>query len=213
MARGARSAKSRYGSSLEPLSHIEAVLYVKPSRDLHSLSETSHVQTFPAIRSSLHRTEAGLRCLELVNAVQEVGHVNKDLFALLVTVLSALDHSEERFENLFPYFQLRLADLLGFSPPFKKKSVEALPDEGGFLFLQTGEIDTSPTDGPFRKASRSSLRAFAVLSRASIRHVLRMNLQSDIRSEATMMVTDYLKHHLEEAYPKRTARVYSQIQR
>ena len=34
MAKGARANRSRFGSTLEPLSHINVVLYYKPGRDL-----------------------------------------------------------------------------------------------------------------------------------------------------------------------------------
>jgi DNA repair protein RecO (recombination protein O) len=213
MARGARNAKSRFGSTLEPLSHIQAIVYYRPTRELQLISEATHVQTYPGIGSSLERLEIGLRCIELVNAVQDVGHANETLFGLLVSVLSALDGAEERYENLFPFFQLRLADILGFSPSFRREHIESLAETGGYLNLSTGGIDDSAMHSSTMRASRSAIRAFAILCRAPIREVLRMVLQKNVRTEVVVLSTAYLKQHLEEAYPGRTAKVFSQFQR
>ena len=69
MAKGARAAKSRFGSTLEPMSRIAAIIHCRPGRDLQILSEASHVAHLPTLRMELDRMESAFRMIELVGGV------------------------------------------------------------------------------------------------------------------------------------------------
>jgi len=212
LARGARVPKSRYGSTLQPGSYIQAVLYYKPGRDLQNLSETSHVRAFLNTAQNLEHITLALRIVELTNALMQQEQYHPMVFNLLVQTLERLNDADARTGNLLPYFQLRLASILGFSPAIDRESVQALPEEGGLLLLDSGTIMGFGTAySAWRRASRAALRAFAICARASLDDVMRMNLQPDVRTELDRLVEDYLRFHFEEAYPSRSARIIRQI--
>lgn len=213
MARGARKSKRRFGSVLEPLSHIQAIIYVKPSRELQSLTEASHVRTYPTIRESLQRIEIGLRVIELTNSLMQAQQKNFQIFALLVSVLTALDGSEERFENLLPFYQLRFASILGFAPAFEKVVFDGMKEEGGMIALHSGEIQTDSHEEGGYRATRSILRAFAILSRAPLSDVMRMSLRPEVKTGVDALIASYMKYHFEEAYPSRSEKVFSQFEK
>lgn len=210
MARGARSSKSRYGSTLEPLSHIQAVVFCKQGRDLQQLTETSHIDVWSGIRTSLPKLEIGYRMLELTSALMHQEESNPGVFTLLASVLSALDATDERTGNLWPYFQLRLAAALGFGPAFDADEVQELTAESARLDLETGRIGTGFAG---RDGSRRALRAFAVLARARLGDVLRMRLDPPLLREVESLTAAYVGYHVEGAYPNRAAAVFAQLER
>ena len=212
IARGARASKSRFGSTLEPMAHISAVIHCKAARELQTLSEASHVNTHDALRSSLSRMETGIRVIELVSSLMQNDQRNEQVFSLIVATLTALDKAPGRTGNLWPFFQLRLATLLGFGPAFDGELVKGLSSEAGILDLRSGHITIEPVSGSVsHQASRSVLRAFAVLARADLSDVVRMEMDAQTSGGVGAAVVAYLKYHVEESYPSRSARVFAQL--
>lgn len=207
IARGARATKSRFGGAVQPLACIEAVLSTKETRTLQTLRETAYLRRFPTLAADLDRLSAGLRMAELVNALTEDEEAAPALFDLLVATLDGLDAPETRPANALLFFELRLAALLGFRPRFTREAVAALPGDGGVLLLGTGEIvDDGTFDAP-RRASRAALRAFATAARADGSVVLPMQIAPDVSAEAANLAEAYLRHHVGDAYPTRSAAV------
>ena len=212
MAKGARAARSRFGSTLETMSRIDAVIHIRPGRDLQILSEAIHAGHHHTLRSDLERMQTGFRMVELVTALLPEREPNEGVFALLTACLTALDQAPGRIGNVWPFFQLRLATLLGFGPSISRERVLALEDEHGILDLRSGRIDAMMGEGwiPAR-ATRTTLRAFAVLARADLADVLRMELGPVEAADVGRLVRTYVQHHVEEAYPTRAARVFAQL--
>ncbi len=212
MAKGARRPKSRFGSALQPMAYVQVVYYYKPGRGLQTLKESAHVQLLNGVSGSMEKITVGLRIVELVRALTEDEEQNALLFTLLVQALLHLNAAEERAANVLPYFQLRLAAVLGFSPDIQREAVQALPDEGGILALGSGAVAPagSHTKSGVR-ASRAALRAFAIFARADLDTILRMSLDAALRSEVERLVDAYLRHHVEDAYPHRVSKVAGQM--
>lgn len=217
MAKGARRTKSKFGSSLQPMAYTQVVFYYRETRGLQTLSESAHLEPLLGLRRDLEKITLGLRLVELVYALTEEENAQPPLFRLLTGSLRALDAATERPANVLPYFQLRLADVLGFAPAFEKQDVEALPDEGGVLTLGSGRLypageahgASAPEAG--QRASRAALRAFAVFARADLADVMRMRLSDAHRREVQALADDYLRYHVQEAFPDRSAKVTAHL--
>jgi len=212
LAKGARLIKSRFGSSLQPMSYTQVILYHRSTRGLQTLTESTHLRPFHHISRDLEKIAVGLRIVELVYALLQEEEQNPPVFNLLTTVLGRLDEADAYPANLLPYFQVRLGTALGFAPNLDRASVENLPDEGGVLSLDTGTIlppNAAPRAG--RRASRTALRAFAIFARADLDAVMRMHLAPDVRRAVNTLVEDYLRYHVEDAYPSRSDRVISRL--
>jgi len=209
LARGSRKPKSKFGSVLEPLSYIQAVIYLKPTRDLQSITDATFVRSFPVTRESIERIEIGLRMVELTNAVMQDAQQNADVFTLLVSALTALGTTTDVVRNILPFFQVRIASILGFAPGFQKQEIENLGSSHGILELQTGRILDDGGNG--LRSDRSTLRAFAILARASLPTILHMELSERERSLLNELVATYLQYHFEEVYPKRSEKIFAQL--
>lgn len=212
LAKGARLLKSRFGSSLQPMSYTQVVFYYKPTRQLQTLTESSHVQAFLGIGRHLKKLAFGQRMMELVAALVQDEEQNPQLFNLLLQTLHALDHADDRTSNVLFYFQLRLAAVLGFQPHIDRSAVEALAETGGLLVLDQGAVvshqDVAPSARP---ASRAALRAFAIFARAELDAILRMTLPPAVDGEVHDLIEAYFRHHVGTTYPTRSDKVLSQL--
>jgi DNA repair protein RecO (recombination protein O) len=209
IAKGARRPKSRFGSTLQPMAYVQVVYYYKPGRGLQTLKEATHVQLLSGLRADMARIADGLRIVELARALSEDREQN---VLLLVQCLVVLDAAEERASNVLPYFQLRLAGVLGFTPDLDRDAVLALDDEGGVLALDSGAVlPTVAVPKAGVRASRAALRAFAVFARADLEAVMRMQLTADLRAEVNRLVEAFLRYHVDDAYPHRVGKVTAQL--
>jgi len=212
MAKGARAAKSRFGSTLEPMNQISTVIHCKAGRELQILSEASHVKHHYILRSSIERMETGLRIIELVNALMQNDETNERVYGLLVASLYALEEAPGRTANLWPFFQLKMASLLGFEPTFEKDEVNAIGSSDAVLDLNSGRISLVAEPGYVSvSASRKTLRAFAILARAELSDIMRMELDVETAAGVGHLVASYLRHHVDDQYPSRSARVFAQL--
>lgn len=212
LAKGARLTRSRFGSTLQPMSYIQVVYYYKASRGLQILSESAHVETFHDIGRDLEKISTGLRIVELVHALLHESEQNAPVFNLLLQVLYRLDHTRSRVNNIVPYFNLRLATILGFSPNIDRDRVKTLPADGGLLSLDTGAVlhgEALPESG--RYASRAALRAFAIFARADLNTVMKMRLSAEEEDEVHELVEGFMRYHFQDSYPSRSNKVIGQM--
>lgn len=210
IAKGARVPGSRFGASLQPMTYSEVVFYHKPSRDVQTLSESSIVEPLLRIHRDLRRLGVGLRIVELIAALMPSEEENPLLFNVLLQVLHYLNEPVRFPENILSYFQLRLAGALGFSPRLSRESVDAVGADGAHVSLASGEILPVPQH-PSRHASRLAIRAFAIFALADLDVVVRLELEPRLRREVDRLIEDYMRYHVEEAYPTRGERVLGQV--
>ncbi len=214
MAKGARHVKSRFGSSLQPMAYTQVVFYYKPTRELQTLSESTHVETFGRIRDDLERITLGLRIVELVAALLEGGDAQPGVFNLTLGTLRALNAAGARAANVWPFFQLRLAAALGVAPAIDRARVEAVGDAGGVLVPATGGVyprGEAPRAG--ERASRAALRAFAIFARADLGAVMRLRLTPAVRHETEALVGAFMRTQFESAYPSTSHAVIGRLLR
>lgn len=220
MAKGSRRPRSQFGATLQPMAHIQAIFYYKATRDLQTLSESSHITLFNGISNDLDRIGVGIRMIELVQALMQQEEENPFVFDLLVGALRKLDATVGYATNIWMHFQLQVAGSLGFQPDVQREEVEALT-EAGVLLLDSGAIRA---DDRHREAashatgrsaavtaSRTALRAFAILARAELDVVCRLTLKPAVLVEVGSLVDRYLKYHFEDALPTRSDRVIGQL--
>ena len=212
MAKGARQAKSQFGSTLQPLSHIQAVVYHKPTRDIQTLGETSHLSLFSGIGAGLEKLTIGMQLIELVYSVVQVEEENELVFRLLLETLNQLNYTDAHIENIWPFFQIQVANMLGFQPYIQKSDVESITDQYGYLALETGALHARIVTGvQARKATRSALRAFAVLAKTNMDTIMRMHMSNQVLHEVLALIDSYLRFHLEDALPSRSDKVIAQL--
>ena len=116
-AKGARKPQSKFGAALELLTEVHAVCYVREDRGVQTLSECAILRSFPSLVASLERLAFGSAALEMIDYLTIENEPNKRLYRCLSGVLSALEETDlARAEVVFWYFELRVAEALGYRP-------------------------------------------------------------------------------------------------
>jgi DNA repair protein RecO (recombination protein O) len=112
VAKGVRKTKSKFGSRLEPTSHIAIQLY--EGRELDIVTQVDSIDHFRPIRDDLDRIARASAMLEVVEQVAQEGEANPRLYRMLLGALRSLaDHDPPL---VVPAFFLKLLSLEGFRP-------------------------------------------------------------------------------------------------
>jgi DNA repair protein RecO (recombination protein O) len=229
IAKGARTAKNKYGSALEPFSHSLLVLYKKEHRDLHLISQCDSIDSFRNLTEDLDRMSVGLSVLELIDQVTHHEERTPPLFTLLVDTLSALNASTKNYETFLQAFQLRLAALFGYAPNFDtcgECGKHVLIDERDQqVVFQTvrgavlcGKCCTSP---PSVKRDNDQNIAFTPLSLHGlqmIRHLFNapwsslgnLDVDGSIGNEMNELIRLYLRYHFDGMKPLKSTEFFQQ---
>jgi DNA repair protein RecO (recombination protein O) len=113
VAKGVRRTTSKFGSRLEPLSHV-ALLGWQGRGDLDTIDQVEVIDTFRPVREDLDRMSAGLSMLEVVDQVGQERHANPRLYEMVVRAMAAL--AERDSPMVAPAFFLKVLALEGSAP-------------------------------------------------------------------------------------------------
>ncbi len=118
--KGGRSSKSKIGSAVNPLNHLEIVLYKKDTRELQLVSGASIISHFPGIKDDFEKLQYALAVIELLKKLTPENESNYRLFSGTVRILSLLDTlNEEPLVTFGRFFLFFLADS-GYEPQLEK---------------------------------------------------------------------------------------------
>lgn len=117
VAKAARRAPSRFGYALEPLSRSRFILYHKPDRDLHLLSQAEVLEPTGSRLTDLARLAHGHAALELIDRLVWGEEPHAELFDLLAAALrGAANAPIGTLPAVTIAFELHAASLLGYRP-------------------------------------------------------------------------------------------------
>ncbi len=222
IVKGARSPKSKFGASLEPMSLCSLVFYKKEGRDLHTVSQCDTLKFFPHLAADIEKMSVGVSIIELINIVAHEEEENIPLFELAVNMLTTLNDATKNPLNLLYAFEVRIARVMGFQPLFDKciscrtavffvegreKSVEYHLDKGGPLCHKCTSVAGHKT--------KLTPRVFRILERltSSTDLVSIVNIEVDdrSRSEIETFLRSFLNYHVSGMRPLKSEKVFSKI--
>ncbi|HET7565696.1 MAG TPA: DNA repair protein RecO [Gemmatimonadaceae bacterium] len=116
LARGARRAKSRFGSALDLFAQGTAQLYLKEGRELQTMSAFDVTHARPALGTDLGRFASASALVELVQRFG-MGDASEELFAVLTDALDGIvSAAPDAASEAGLAAAWRLVAHLGFSP-------------------------------------------------------------------------------------------------
>ena len=113
VAKGVRRTGSKFGSRLEPLSHV-AFLGWQGRGDLDIVNQVEVIDTFRPVREDLDRMTSAMSMLEVVDQVGQERHANPRLYTMVVGALTALAGHDSVM--VAPAFFLKVLALEGSEP-------------------------------------------------------------------------------------------------
>ncbi|RCR71371.1 DNA repair protein RecO [Larkinella punicea] len=118
LVNGVRSAKSKTNriAFFQPLTLLDMVVYYKPGKDLHRLSEVKVNFPFQHIPFDIAKSSMALFVSEMLTKTLKEEASNQALYYFLVDSILYLEEAEADYENFHLSFLLKLASFLGFGP-------------------------------------------------------------------------------------------------
>jgi DNA repair protein RecO (recombination protein O) len=229
IAKGARTAKNKFGSALEPLSHSMLLIYKKEHRDLHLISQCDSINSFRNLTEDLDRMSIALSVLELIDHVTHHEERTPVLFALLAETLSVLNESTKNYKTYLQAFQLRLAALFGYAPNFDAcgqcgKPVSAGDEEKqvafqivrGAVFCNTcrestdSEVISIDQSAEYIALSMQGLQFIRRLVNAQLSSLSNLDYNTHIGNEIDELIRLYLRYHFDGLKPLKSVEFFQQ---
>ncbi len=196
VAKGARGPRSPFGAGLEPLTHVDAVLYRKDGRELDLLSKVDVRAAWSG--GGFARVTHAQAILEFVDRlVWETEH-DPALYDLLLAALAAVrEASEDALASVTLAFQLQAAGLLGYRPVADRCAGCGEPPAGRWAPARGGALCTR-CDGGEGVVAVASAEALLGLARALSLDFAdgAAPFASPRAGEMLRLVELYLKHHV-----------------
>ncbi len=118
--KGGRSPKSKMGLLVDPLNHLQLIIYNKESRELQLISSADLVTHFSRIKNDFDKLKYAYAILELVKKCTVEHEANEKIFRGIIRILELIDASKEPDEVLFGRFFLFFLKETGIEPQFEK---------------------------------------------------------------------------------------------
>jgi len=125
VAKGVRKTKSRFGGRLEPVSHVDLLMY-EGRGELDIVSQAETVDVFRALRDDLDRLARAVALLEAADQLALEREANARLYEMLVGALRTLATRDAPL--VVPGFLLKALALEGYRP--QVESCVACGDDG-----------------------------------------------------------------------------------
>lgn len=112
VAKGVRKTRSKFGSRLEPASHVALQLY--EGRELDTVTQVESIDHLRAIREDLDRLTRAVAMLEAVDQLAQEREPNARLYQMLLGALRSLAADDPAL--VVPAFFLKALSLEGYRP-------------------------------------------------------------------------------------------------
>ncbi len=187
VAKAARRLKSRFGASLEPMSHVSLIYFGREHQELYRLNQCDIIQSFQEIRENPDSFYTAVYFLELANHLVVEAHSEPDIFRLLVGALNEASKTDTP-GTLCRLFELRIISLAGYTPRLRKCIVcnrEPRSRWVGFSYVNHGIVcepcfDKEPVATRIQSGTVEYLKKFLSLD---LNHIRRLKIPQEVEAE------------------------------
>ena len=194
VAKGVRRTRSKFGSRLEPLSHV-ALLGWQGRSDLDIVNQVEVIDANRVVREDLDRVTVALSMLEVVDQVGQERHANPRLYEMVVGAVAAL--ATRNSPMVAPAFFLKVLALEGTAPHLSS-CVSCGEDDAGSL------VAFDPIEGGVLCRQCRRGRPLSEAGLALLRRTLGGDLagvldepRSPATDEVSVLATEAMEAHLD----------------
>jgi DNA repair protein RecO (recombination protein O) len=139
-AKSPRKTRSRFGSSLEPLTHARIALWGKEQSALPKITQSDILNSFHQLRDNYHDFVSISKLTEMLLSLTPEGIPNKKIFSFFFNILSFIKSSKHKQKDaLHLISRIRLLAAVGYAPRLSgcgkcgTVSLDFYPDSGTTL--------------------------------------------------------------------------------
>lgn len=209
IAKGAKRPKGKFAALMVPGQVLEVVVYVKPTRNVQTLSEASYMLKLDQLRIDLEKIALATTTLELINQVLHENEVNEPLFAFLVKFLRWINEYEHPSRLIFPYVQVRVMEHVGIG--LQVDETVHKETSFGYMNIESGRL---PSKAEGDQSIRLTTEQFIFL-RDSLhsrkQSVFEIDLKKNELSRLIEYLDRYIRYHIEGVKPRKSDAIFEKI--
>jgi DNA repair protein RecO (recombination protein O) len=201
VAKGAGKLRSRFGSSLQPLSLIRLMLFHKETRSLYRIDHTDILTSFQVLRDDWEKLRPALYAVDLVDALLAESDPQPRVFTLLERLLTSVSQGETaRIELWLRLFEARLLTLVGYQPLLERCAICQRPASaagalsGGLGGYVCRICEPGVTDA--RRVSAATLRLLWRATTLQWGAAERLSLSGEQQQELRQVLHELLRGHV-----------------
>lgn len=207
IAKGAKRPKNKLAGVLEIGAVLDVVYYYKQSRGVQTLTEASIHYTSNSFRKDFSRAAILYATLELVGQLVHEHEVTSPVFEFVVTFIQWLGDTQETKPSVFPYVQLRLAEMIGLGLICQ---INEIPNVS-YLNITSGNIsEESEEELSYKLSSNQSRFLFLALTSKS-KSVLKSGLENGELRQLVNHLDVYFKYHIDGYQDRRSDAIFEQM--
>ncbi len=195
-AKSPRKTKSRFGSSLEPLTHSKISFWGKEDANLPRLTQSDIIQPFQSIRNTMNCFLKVSEIIELTLNFLPEREVNKKAFSLLLNTLKRIEKDCNRTLSIIQY-KIRFLDLMGYAP--RLDGCARCGKFGYSFYMSQGSIICESCakgmDAPI-KLSPGAVKLYESLSKWDLSKIDRIMPSQTLLSGLSSMMDNHIKYTL-----------------
>jgi DNA repair protein RecO (recombination protein O) len=212
-AKSPRKTKSRFGSSLEPLTHAKITLVGK-EQSMPRLIQSDILKSFQQLRENFHDFINILKLAEILISLTPEGAPNKKLFLFFLNIMNLIESlnpvrriafsngvNQKQKDSLYLISQIHLLVLLGYAPRLKgcgrcgAKSFDFYPDSGTTLCKKCAIARTEKNISPI-KITGNIVKFYSHCIGWPIQTSIRLKPPKEIISTLSALLEEHLNHLL-----------------
>lgn len=208
LVRGVKKPKSKFSGLIEIGNILDVVYYYKSSRSVQILSEASYAEKNKNLRSDFEKMATMTSAVELISQLLHENEVNEPLFNFTKTMLNWLNSAEIHPPKIFPYLQIRLAELTGIGLQLDLSNSDG---ETNYLSLESGLVTNRNASSHSYKLSRNQFKyvEIAIQSHSSV--LFDISFKTGELKELIELLDRYLKYHVEGLRDRKSDAIFEQI--
>ena len=203
LARGAKRKGSRVSAAIQLLTYSEFTLYESGGR--YTLNEAEPIEMFFGVRGDIVKLALGSYFAEVLEQAAESESINPELLRLGLNSLYALAKTSIPHEKIKAVFELKVADLSGYTPNVIGCGVCGSIDDLIGFDVENGSVLCSSCNGGFlKKIDASVLDAMRFILSEDIKRIFSFSINDDSMKLLSAVCDDYLSVHFDRKFKTNT---------
>ena len=206
-AKSPRKIKSRFGSSLEPLTHSKISFWGKEDATLPRLTQSDIINSFHSIRSSLRSYLRVSEIIELTLNVLAERDASSRTYSLLMNTLFAME-TECEAGLLMLYYKLKLLEIVGFLPGLN--GCGRCGKKGDAFYLSHGSVlceRCSKGHEPYFSLSPGVINFYSSLLCWDLSKLNRLKPSEGLVSGLSRVIDEHVKYTIERELRTKAFRI------
>ncbi len=214
MAKGARRPKQNLESVLAPPNQIQLDVLYRDGRELQILTRAEFDRRFTIFSTDLVRSTAALLAVEMLDRSVHDADPHPLLYRLITATLGALDDGEIAPTILIDFYQLHLANQLGFAPQLEHCVICGNDLEAAILDQVNGDLTCVNCGGGGSGQLDHKVISYLLWLRST--HITKLSSRvwaEDDRLAASRFLKDFLYLHVDDMSKLRSMKFWDQVQK